>query len=230
MSGTLAIRELGDDLGVNSADPSFDEDARLSRWNGETIDWRCKFRVEGFDGSSGTLRRQWKLPDYSEVEITERRLVHSCSKFEKRSNWFGTGVVGVTFALTAGVVSAARAANHRRGKVAAGQVLYDWPVNVIQSQWNESRSVYTQLGISWFEGDAPLRLEVAVGLGGATQLAEYLVSLIARYRLSHPDLDLDKAGRELLSTQATEPVAESLNRGLCYQLPGSLRAPNVLTT
>lgn len=225
---SLAIRPLGEDLGVNAADPSFDDEGKLVLWDGESVDWACKLRVAAFEGTSGTMRRQWKLPDYSEVEITPRRFVHSCAKFEKRSNWLGFGVIGVTVAVTADVVSAAKAAHRRKGKVAAGHVLYDWPVNVVQSGWSESFSSFSQMGITWCEGEAPLRLDVTVGIGGATQLAEYLVSLIARYRLQRPNGDIDAEGRELLAVQASQPVAEKVSGGLIYRLPGSVRAPQLL--
>jgi hypothetical protein len=118
--------------------------------------------------------------------VTDRRTGFLTTEFDKGGGWAGFGVVGLTVAVTANIVSKHRAAQRRAGKVAIGQARHEWLSGI------------TLRKAKGFMGSATyLDLQVATSMGLRTielsspgfadeRFAHWLAGVVAWRRMSLP--------------------------------------------
>jgi hypothetical protein len=132
-------------------------------------------------------------------------------------------------------VSHLRAASRRRGRVAAGQVRFQWPTRVtVESRSVREVATYVVLRCEQ-ANSGPLHLRLWSGSYMAEQLATFLVSRIAQFRLDFPYTQpLTEAQLADLKEQAVRPVSRSESpagnprgQSLTYHLPGALKVPQL---
>ncbi|MEU4352397.1 DUF2510 domain-containing protein [Streptomyces sp. NPDC023838] len=118
--------------------------------------------------------------------MTDRRTGFLTTEFDEGGGWAGFGVVGLTVAVTANIVSKHRAAQRRAGKVAIGQVRHEWLSGITL------RKVKGLIG-----GATYLDLKVATSMGVRTielsspgfadeRFAHWLAGVVAWHRTSLP--------------------------------------------
>src|SRR4051812_23613831 len=83
-----------------------------------------KVAISRYTGAGWTQLRSFSDLTFT-VVITGGRVVVHCEKFTKGGGWRGFGVGGLAFAAVANVVSHARAAARRKGKVLIAHVRYE---------------------------------------------------------------------------------------------------------
>jgi hypothetical protein len=228
----MTIRELNDDIVDDDCWPAMTPDGQVRLSADETIRWR------GRATASESRRRQgqasetvWSLTEPADILITDQRLVFSCARFEKGSTWFGFGMIGAPVALAATGISHARAARRRQGKIAAGQVRFEWPLNVtLQTQKVLGSPTGVVLLTCVDEGTtAFLRLTMTRSVTSyqpdyvAADVAQGLASDIAGFRLWRRAAWLDPAQLEELQALRDAPAATAVGQSLVYRLPGALR-------
>src|SRR6266567_2193965 len=225
----IAICEVGKTDRDETLYPSFDTDGEVILEPDEETLWTGEAQLMQAKQPEGS--KIWALPASAEIIATDQRLIYSCWKYDKGATWSGTSVTAQV--LTAG--SRMHAVARRRGKVAAGQVRYQWPMNVIYSinRTLVGTVSYVLLTCQVGQQNVGLRLEVDRHVGA--ELSELLVRAIARYRLGHeysgkngPDTE----GRRRLQEHAAKPTIddEKAMRGgrteiSLYRLPGALKVP-----
>lgn len=228
----LTIRELDDDVVDDDRWPAMTSDGQVRLKADETIRWRGRARV------SESCRRQgqasedvWSLTEPADILVTDQRLVFSCAKFEKGSTWWGMGMIGAPVALAATGISHARAARRRQGKVAAGQVRFEWPLNVVLQTQKVLGSPMGVLLLTCADEGATTFLHLTMTRSVtsyqpdhvAADVAQGLASDIARFRLSLRAAWLEPAQLEELQAQRDAPAATATGESLIYRLPGALR-------
>jgi Protein of unknown function (DUF2510) len=115
----MLVREVGDDEWPYWLAASLDGREPLLEQR-ERILWRGQVRV------SEKQPGKWQLPDNTQLFVTDRRTIFLTQEFDKGGGWLGFGVVGLTVATTANVVSKRRAAQRSAGRVAIGQIRHEW--------------------------------------------------------------------------------------------------------
>jgi hypothetical protein len=144
-----------------------------------------------------------------EVVITDARVIVYCEKFTKGGGWTGFGGVGVAIAITSNAISAARAANRRRGKLLVGQIRYPWLGRVGASPKKDWRTADLLRMTVFVEGVPRRALDIRFTLTKDSHVAEVAAEITrraARYKLGNVSLDSDS--REALEklTKATPLV------------------------
>jgi len=190
----LSIRSgqsTGDDaLYPALSDTSSSEIITLDEYDGPNVQKFVATAVQVLEVQGSVLKTLVKLRDVKiDVYLTDGRLALACEKYDKGGGWTGFGGAGVAVAVTANLVSKARAASRSRGKVLVGHVRYPWLKSVGAS---------TKTSVSTFEA---IRLEYAEKPGGATVrklieltlpknidatlVAQEITRRAAAYRLAH---------------------------------------------
>jgi hypothetical protein len=120
------------------------------------------------------------------VVITDARVVVHCEKWTKGGGWRGFGVGGLAFAAAANVVSHARAAHRRKGKLLVAQVRYPWlaQAGVVSDRRGRPAAVRLVVNAGTRAEQRLLALDIAVGHGDPAALAAGIVTLAARFRLA----------------------------------------------
>lgn len=123
------------------------------------------------DGSSGT-----EMGDL-DLLVTDRRLLFATSQFDVGGGWWGLGGAAVVVAGVANVVSRRRAAARSAGKIAVGQIRYEWIAGIL------TRSVKALIGTSDFYIDILVQMEHGthkVSLWRTSHVDDALADVIAR--------------------------------------------------
>lgn len=232
----IAVVEIGSEFDDESPYPSTEDEegaVSLVLEDGENVLWRGAAKV-ATDKKVADARLQeiWELPEPAEVLISDRRVAYICERYDTGSSWVGGGAIGLSLALTATAISKKKAANRRQGKVAIGQVRYEWPMNVMYySSWLGNSHMSTFVGLSCFDGPDMVRLKLKLGVG--EEWAAWLAQVIAYNRahsqsatsLSDSDLKFLKKQAEgaepkILKTGKPGGLAKASVRHVIYELPG----------
>lgn len=172
-----SIRAAGD-LGNEYWCPAYDEGGQLVLEPGEELLWTERSRVDGHGN---------QVPLPGAVAVTNKRVVWACTGFDKGGGWVGFGVVGLTVATTANVMSKRAAKKRSEGKVLAGQARYEWLVSVAEqailpthASVPERRVVLACAGEP--NGMAAVLYDQAGGEGMAEWITQVAVAHRAHYR------------------------------------------------
>ena len=118
----LTIQKLSEQPKDASEYPIFSEGWRLTLIDNERIVWQgSASALSGLRMVNGTWQRVAQVRANTQVIITDKRLVYMCRKYRKGGMWFG-GLLAVFLTLA----EAGTAALLRYGKVAVGQVRYEF--------------------------------------------------------------------------------------------------------
>jgi len=161
-----------------------------------------ELNVYELSGGSGPKRliRARKLK--AAVRVTESRVYVACSKYEKGGGWMPWTLGAVPVAVAANVVSRARAARRRRGKMLVGHIRYSWLLSVgFKARRIPAGHDTIQLIVSdpTVPGGRELSLEITLARqhsGG--DVARQVASMAASYQLAGRASQLDDSSRELL--------------------------------
>jgi hypothetical protein len=199
------------------SDVSSAEVITLDEYDGPNVQKLVATAVQVIEVQGSVLKTLAKMREVKiDVYLTDGRLALACEKYDKGGGWVGFGGAGLAVAVTANLVSKARAASRSRGKVLVGHVRYPWLKSV-------GASAKTGVGTS-----EAIRLEYAEKLGGttvrklveltlpknidATLVAREIARRAAAYRLAHyPDMTSEaRAKFETLSHDPPrlEPAAK----------------------
>jgi hypothetical protein len=159
--------------------------------------------------------------------ITDARLVVVVRNYDKGKVYVGHSGVGALVAMTASGISAARAAQRRKGKILIGQVRWQWAL-VLGAQPKKPMNLVKRRGVlraivQAKEGAAIRSYRLDMGVPGtvpAQEAARDLVQRAASWRLAHfpgPEDDLERL-RELASAPVLPPPARG--RMAIYAMPG----------
>lgn len=226
----LTIRDAADD-GSDAMYPVVGDESlvRLSEADGD-VDRLVATAIEVREVVQNSQRKLLSLRDVKlEVFLTASRVAIACVKYDKGGGWVGFGGAGAAVALTANVVSKARAARRRRGKVLVGQVRHQWLAAVgykPKTGWLSSEEV--RLHIVDGTATPPRALLVDLTLPknvDAAAVAQSIVRSAAAYRL-RADTSFQNAER---ATFETLSVADRLSapapkRFAMYSMPTSYKA------
>jgi len=234
-SELLLIRELPED-DEDSDDQMFPGLSPDGQWHlnqDETVIWEGPGHLSQHRLSPKGWVETWQLPGPAEITATTERLLYLCQKFEKGRNWIGGGMLGT--ALSAG--SHLRSAARRHGKVAIGQVRYQWPAGVVlETNVAAIGATDTYVGLHCQDSTGNVRVRVRLPKREAPDVAELLVRQIADFRLQHPYIrsPMPPQAAADLRAQSEEPTAEGKSsRGiakqqlLIYSLSHPLRLPAI---
>jgi hypothetical protein len=228
----MTLRELNDDIVNDDRWPTMTPDGQVRLSADETIRWRGRATVSESRRHQGQAsERVWSLTEPADILVTDQRLVFSCAKFQKGSTWFGFGMIGAPVALAATGISHARAARRRQGKVAVGQIRFEWPLNVTLQTQKVLGSPTGVLSLTCVDEGATTFLHLTMTRSVtsyqpdhvAADVAQGLASDIARFRLSLRAASLEPAQLEELQAQRDAPAATVTGESLVYRLPGALR-------
>jgi hypothetical protein len=231
----ISLRDLQDEQPDDTLYPAVTQQQQCRLAPGETVLWSSIATVGCLHSDGGILRQTWEL-EACHILVTDQRLAYLCPKFTKGSTAWGFGPVGIAAALVITSASHLRAANRRRGRVAAGQIRFQWPTQVTV----ESRTAVIGVVDKYLTlrceraGAGPLHLRLWSGKYDAAVLAPFLVSRIAQFRLTFPYRQpLTDAQRTALGHQAVRPVSRDVPAGdarrqlLVYDLPGGREIPQL---
>jgi hypothetical protein len=109
--------------------PDVGQDGQPVFGAGEGAVWSGKLHVALLRqrANNRPLDRIWEFPEPAEVWLTDRRLVFICKKFTA-GDWKTAWLDWTDFLASA--VNSIRAEMKRYGRLAVGQVRYEWPVSV----------------------------------------------------------------------------------------------------
>jgi hypothetical protein len=191
------------------SDVSSPELITLDEYDGPNVQKLVATAVQVLQVQGSALKTLVRLREVKlDIYITDGRLALACEKYDKGGGWTGFGGVGVMVAVTANVVSKARAASRSRGKVLVGHVRYPWLKSV-------GACAKTSVGTS-----EAIRLEYAEKLPSstvrkivqltlpknidATLVAQEITRRAAVYRLAHYR-DMTPEAQEKFAALSQEP-------------------------
>jgi hypothetical protein len=191
--------------------PRLGEDGSPVLGQGEHVLWQGVLNASVLRQISDNLPLKvvWKFPVGANVWVTDRRLVYSCKKFEA-GRW-KTAFFEETGPLVA-TVESVKAVAHRVGKVAAGQVCYEWPTQFLllrNKTWLGAKGA--ALGMTCVDpwDDALVRLLLSDrNETKVADVARIVIRAIAERRLAS-DGPLTDDKRAALAAQAQNPVTQS---------------------
>ncbi|MFN8105171.1 MAG: hypothetical protein U0U69_11980 [Acidimicrobiia bacterium] len=179
------------------------------------------------------LRVLWEPDDKADVWITDRRVVYAITKYDKGAyhGAFTNSMTGAALKAVSRGVARAR----RGGKIAAGQVRYEWPVDVVVH--SRLRGPMKRVGLFAYDchasghGDvSPAFLRVDFYVSNlAPGVETQLVGHVARWRAvarHHGDHDGHRAALIAISQDpghATKIVEKG--KGVRYSIPGATDVP-----
>jgi len=191
-------------------------------------------RVLEGTGSAGLAVTQ-KLPPKLkwDVLITDERVIVYCTKFDKGGGWWGTGA-GALIAVTANVVSKARAAYRRKGKVLVGQIRYPWIKQLLahpKAGWKSNETIRIAVdGKPGGDGHRYMILELTLpSQVDALSVSHAIATRAARFRLAHdPKMsDDERANFEAIANGPRKGVENSPGSNgsawAIYSMPTSYR-------
>ncbi len=189
--------------------PRFADDGSPVLGLGEHVLWQGVLNASVLRQISDNLplKTVWKFPVGADVWVTDRRVVYSCKKFEA-GEW-KTAFFEETGPLVAAVESA-KAVAHRVGKVAAGQVCYEWPTQFLllrNKTWMGLKAA--TLGMTCVDpwDDALVRLLLSDrNEEKVADVARIVIQAIAEWRLAS---SLTDDTRVALIEQAQNPVTQA---------------------
>jgi hypothetical protein len=198
---------LGSDLGP--VFPRLADDGSPVLGQGEQVLWQGVLNVSALRQISDnlSLKTVWRFPVGADVWVTDQRVVYCCKKFEA-GEW-KTAFFEETGPLVAAVESA-KAVAHRVGKMAVGQVWYEWPAQFLllrNRTWLGSKAA--TLGVTCVDpwDDALVRLLLSDrNEAKVAEVARILIRAIAEQRLVSP---LTEDARAALAAQSQNPVTQS---------------------
>ena len=169
-----------------------------------------------------------------QVWVTASRVIFYCKKFEKGGRWVGFGLGGLAVAVVANSVSAAIAANRRKGKALVGNIRYPWVSSVMFSPRSGFGSE-NDLRIAFVDGTEDSRPDCDITFSierqrDANRLARHITDRVIAYRYaSGEEIDADELGRfEALRSSGLAAVPEK-GRLSSYKFPSSWRVPIGMT-
>lgn len=180
------IRAFGD-LGNEYWCPAYDDDGRLVLEPGEELLWTKPSRVDGH----GT---QSPLP--GAVAVTNKRVVWACTGFDKGGGWVGFGVVGLTVATTANVMSKRAAKRRSEGRVLAGHARFEWLVSVAEQSITRSyASMPERRVVLACAGQPKGAAAILYDAAGSSGMAAWIAQVAVAHRTGYVDvLSADDAG------------------------------------
>jgi hypothetical protein len=146
-----------------------------------------------------------RFADNGTLHLTDNRVIVWVPKWTRGNRWFGSGTLGVTFAVAARTVSAARAAYRRHGTVLAGHIPYACVERVVVPARTANKTLIVMTHETVSEPYLPRLLCLQIRFGGrneALAVASNLVALVARDRLVHPPSGLAEADQARLAELA----------------------------
>jgi hypothetical protein len=165
------------------------------------------------------------LADSGSFILTEDRVIVWVPKWTRGSRWVGAGPLGITFALAARGISAARAAHRRRGTALVAHIPHRSIVSVEVPRSHRNRLIVVNAFESVSEPFAPRPISLLAhlsrrNLGEAT--AAQLVQLAARRRLDTAGDRLTPEDRSQLEQAVDDPqIAGRTVHGWKIALPGA---------
>lgn len=177
--------------------------------------------IHVFAWNSGSSQQLAKVVDISaNLIVTNSRVSVACSKFIKGGGWGGWGVGGLAVAATANVVSKARAARKRRGKMLVGHIRYEW-LTVIHTTDRAGLFGKNRLEIACDDPTGENRsLVLDLELDKhqpASAVAEAIMRRAASYRAQQA---ADETHRTALATYGASPTYDLLpDKKRRYRLP-----------
>ena len=176
----LAVNEVG--APELSYWPSVGDNREPVLEDGETLHktWRGLMQFWTADGKL-PLRKVWASPKSANFWLTDRRIVYVLEKYDIGSTAYMDipGVTGGALALGSRTIAKMK----RHGKVAAGQIRFDWPASVLRY---ERRGVLGNvldryLAVDCASEDAVLRTLLHFSKGDG-ELEKTVIQAIAGYR------------------------------------------------
>lgn len=179
-----------------------------------------KVWISQYTGSGWTPLRSFSDLHFS-VVITDCRVVVYCEKFVKGGGWRGFGVGGLAFAAVANVVSHARAAARRKGKVLVAQVRYPWLQQVGAPADKRGRRQRLRLVVDAGAGDERRMLALDLGLRERAEPGSY-AALVAMHAA---DDRLGVANLEVADRQSCRSIAagELASDEPYWDIPGAIQ-------
>jgi hypothetical protein len=188
-------------------------------WNGLVHFWAA--------GATGSLHKVWESPKRAAVWMTDRRIVYVLEKYDiGTSRYFDLGSV-TGGAMTLGSRTIAKMKRH--GKVAAGQVRFEWPASVLRFDRQNilGKVLDRYLGFDCASSDGVLRTLIHFGKSDG-DLEDTAIRAVANYRLQRNGLDADT--RQHLDRIADSPTAAKTEpdqkHGTRHWIPGGINVPN----
>ncbi len=187
--------------------PDISEDGQPIFEPGERTMWSGRLRVGLLRqrANDRPLARVWELPEPAEVWLTDRRLVFICRKFTA-GDWKTAWLDWTDF--LASTVNSISAEMRRHGRVAIGQVRYEWPVSLQLTSRRVNMRQLTLLGINCVDpwDDAIVRLVLYdKSQELVADLTRMMITANAAYRLHR---SAPAATAVLLSQHAQYPVTD----------------------
>jgi hypothetical protein len=225
----LAVRS-GEDTGDDAlhpllSDASHPELIALDRYDGPNVARTVATDARVFQVNGRGLKQIAKLTDVRiDVYITDGRLAMACQKYDKGGGWVGFGGAGLLIAVTANVVSKARAARRSRGKVLVGHVRYPWLKAVgatSKTGFFTSEAIRLEFAQNLTTGIVHSVLELTLPKNtDATQVAQDLIHRAASYRLAHfPEHDAEARAKFTSLSQAPPRLRPQPGKFAIQQMP-----------
>lgn len=171
----------------------------------------------------------WKL-EFTDVYITNKRIIFVCEKYNKGSMWRGSGY-GALVAVALTVGSAMYAAHKRKGKAVVGQLRYEWPAAIIQeySKFLGMETRYLTFALLDKTGTYRIQWEPSFPKSEEDEIVKTVLTSIARYRLDNGGKYITDEYRESLGKYLKSIQGETKNNGndsrTKYLMYGGLKIP-----
>lgn len=191
------------------SDTASSEIITLDEYDGPNVQKFVATAVQVLEVQGNVFKTLVKLRDVKiDVYLTDGRLALACEKYDKGGGWTGFGGAGVAVAVTANLVSKARAASRSRGKVLVGHVRYPW-LKSIGACTKTSVSTFEAIRLEYAEKPAGAAVRKLIELTlpkniDATLVAQEITRRAASYRLSHYR-DMTSEARARFEALSCEP-------------------------
>lgn len=201
-------------------------------WQGNAAETFQYSRNEQKGLKTGWLdwKTEWMLKNVY-VFITNQRIVYLCKKYKKGQTWRGWGTIGVLFALFMMLITALWAMYRRHGKAAAGQIRYQWPIDIFHEYKQEK--AYQETHITALLQDAQKTYRICFIIKSwpdeSIQTVQKMISAIAAFRLRLHGAKLTKENEEKLLKLKKQPEGKIDDNGkriiTDYEIPKTLKVP-----
>lgn len=225
----VRVREIGDTETPYWAAASLDG-VQLHLEPGESLLHVCYCNVSQISqkgtqikpSPSQLLPKAWELPGATTVVITDRRIAFLTTQFDKGGGWIGFGVGGLAVAATANAVSRSRAAKRSAGKIAIGQLRYEWLTSIAVRYRKPvfGLDTYIHLGAATTAGTAVIELYKPKVID--EKLAKWIVGTVAAHRMALlPPTSSELTMLQTYKTSGNGAVQGANPGDLSWPLPGN---------
>jgi hypothetical protein len=219
----LAVAELG--TPSRSYWPDVADDKTPAIEAGEVLrgSWKGALQFWSADAKH-SLRKVWEPPERANVWVTDRRILYTVDKYDWGANY---GKSGIGLAVT--TVSRTVAKGRRRGKMAAGQIRFEWPASVLRYEsQNPLGFVARFVGLDCGASNALMRTLIRLRKED-TGLPDQIIRDVAARRLATSE-SLDNDHRSMLERIAVDPTAceteTDQKHGTRFWIPGGTNVPD----